>query len=421
MEAADRGFEESLGLIDHEETLILPSKPTTQLPLFNLISLALGVLLGFVLGETALHPRGVSISQHGSGGDNAVANFEAPYPELSELVDRGDIVGDVSWILDFSIADFPKAGTTFLMNYLRRKNALGNEEIYINNGELCFLDRRRPSKLVETYYYKRRQQNRTTDGYDVKFGLKCPQELETEFGLQRYRRYFSKTNIIVSVRHPILWFESYYNFRAYKRFPVLMPDPNDLIGSSEPNYPYSQWNCSKSCPSGNQNVYTDRANFHWALSRMGKTPMLGADEMELLPHNMSIVPIKAKVFLVENRQLLMESPASVNFTSDLRDFLGLHQELPALQPWEQVPPEVKYSNKTRAAQRIDICESRYDEARSILLENSKNAAKWITEYFIESDDVVVPSKELFVGLLKDWAVDPCDEQHWRRLRVDSPE
>lgn len=305
-----------------------------------------------------------------------------------------------------------------LMNYLRRKN----DEIYINNGEICYQNRRNPSKLVRMYYKPHVEIKVNKRAERIKFGVKCPEDLETEFGLQRYAKHFPDTKMIISVRHPVNWFESYYNFRAYHRYPLLMPDTDDLIGPAEKNYPYTQWNCSKKCPSGNQNVYSERANFHWPLSRLGKTSLSTDAEWNLLQHhNMSIEPSRSKVFLVENRQLLYDHPSSQNFPADLRDFLGLHSDLRPLKPWVPIPADEKYSNKAAAARRIDICDDKHKRIRKVLVESGKSAAEWITKYFIESHDVTVTSRDLFVELLDDWKYDPCDDEHKRRLRIDTPE
>lgn len=385
--------------------------------------LAIGICIGTFLGQYALRSPSISPNNEFLPNESSQSNNEERastihVPPISELIDGNSITGNVSWMLDFSIADYPKAGTTFLMNYLRRKN----EEIYINNGELCYLNRRNPSKLIRMYYRPHLQNSDNEGGNKIQFGIKCPEDLETEFGLKRYAKYFPQTKLIVSIRHPVLWFESYYNFRAYHRYPIVMPDTNDLIGPSEKNYPYAQWNCSKKCPSGNQNVYSDRANFHWSLSRLAKTQMSTEEELSLLQHhNMSIEDIESKVFLVENRQLLEDHPSSQNFTADLRDFLGLHSDLRPLKPWTPIPADEKYSNKEAAARRIDICEDKHERIRKVLVESGRNAAEWIVDYFIKSRDVVVTSRDLFVELLEDWKLDPCDERHKRRLRVDTPE
>jgi hypothetical protein len=118
---------------------------------------------------------------------------------------------------------------------------------------------------------------------------------------------------------------------------------------------------------------------------------------------------------------LYDHPASQNFSADLRDFLDLHSDLRPLQPWTPVPADEKYSNKAAMARRIDICDDKHKQIRKVLVESGKSAAEWITKYFIESEDVVVTSKDLLIQLLDDWKYDPCDEQHKRRLRIESPE
>jgi len=397
---------------------------------FLFVGMCIGLFLGqhvFTSTSNADQTQPVGIesdiepSSLSSLGSNANAVGELPtlhVPPLSELVDGNHIRGDVSWMLDFSIVDYPKAGTTFLMNYLRRKN----DEIYINNGEICYQNRRNPSKLVRMYYKPHLDNTVNERGERIKFGIKCPEDLETEFGLKRYAKFFPDTKMIISVRHPVLWFESYYNFRAYHRYPLQMPHTGDLLGPAEVDYPYVQWNCSKKCPSGNQNIYSERAKFHWSLSRLGKTSLSTDAEWDLLQHhNMSIEPSRSKVFLVENRQLLYDHPASQHFSADLRDFLGLHSDLRPLKPWTPIPVDEKYSNKLAAARRINICDDEHKRIRKVLVESGKSAAEWITNYFIESEDVEVTSRELFIELLDDWKYDPCDEQYKRRLRVDAPE
>jgi len=393
-----------------------PSLPKDYAFLF--VGICIGIFLGQHVFSSTSNANADQTQTVGIDSGIEPPGFSSAVPPLSELVNGNHIRGDVSWMLNFSIVDYPKAGTTFLMNYLRRKN----DEIYINNGEICYLNRRNPSKLVRMYYKPHLENAANDQGERIQFGIKCPEDLETEFGLQRYAKYFPDTKMIISVRHPILWFESYYNFRAYHRYPLQMPHTDDLIGPAEVDYPYVQWNCSKKCPSGNQNVFSQRANFHWSMSRLGKTKLSTDAEWDLLQHHkMSIEPSRSKIFLVENRQLLYDHPASQNFSADLRDFLALHSDLRPLKPWTPIPADEKYSNKLAAARRINICDDEHKRIRKVLVESGRNAAEWITNYFIESEDVVVTSRELFIELLKDWAYDPCEERHKRRLRVDAPE
>ena len=44
--------------------------------------------------------------------------FHIELPPLEELIDsNGNVIGDISWMLDFAIIAFPKAGTTFVSVY----------------------------------------------------------------------------------------------------------------------------------------------------------------------------------------------------------------------------------------------------------------------------------------------------------------
>lgn len=58
---------------------------------------------------------------------------------------------------------------------------------------------------------------------------------------------------------------------------------------------------------------------------------------------------------------------------------------------------------------IHICDEEHDDVRKELVKIGKEAAKWITEYFIESEDVFVSSREEFVKLMDDWGHDPCEK------------
>lgn len=298
------------------------------------------------------------------------------------------------------------------MNYLRR----GSDETFVHAGEVHDIARGHPENIVSTFYEPHVTHKRTTDGHKILFGLKSPEDLETEASIPMYQTYFPETKFIVSLRHPVKWFESFYNFRQYHHFPRKMPSTEELIGPCVDGNPYPSVHNGNKKHSGTadkQGVCTDRANYHWVLSRLGKTPMTTAKEITLLQHGMDVTATKNKIFLMEDRQILLSNPSSQNFTTDLRDFLGLHHDLPLLQPYE--PPKNKYAdtkkykNRDAASGTINICDPEHDKVRSILVDIGKDAAEWISEYFIQSPDVVVSSKELFVGLLEDWGHDPCSE------------
>lgn len=136
-------------------------------------------------------------------------------------------------------------------------------------------------------------------------------------------------------------------------------------------------------------------------------------ELKLLNHNMTIVPGENKIFLAELGQLIPENPSSDNIAEDLSKFLGLQKELPSLQ--EFGGHKRSYPDDEKRTYFMNICDDEHQELRQILVDIGKEAAEWITEYFILSPDVVVSSKELFVELIKKWGEDPCTDTDSRQL------
>mmetsp|Transcript_4626 Transcript_4626/g.13092 ORF Transcript_4626/g.13092 Transcript_4626/m.13092 type:complete len:504 (-) Transcript_4626:1238-2749(-) len=334
------------------------------------------------------------------------SRHETKFPSLSSLTDGSKVHTDVSWMLDFAITGFAKCGTTWMMNYLRR-NGRASGELWVNQGEVHFMRKPDgPAKMVKMMY--KTHEADVAEGTKRLYGVKNPAEMEIEGSLGRYAEYFPQTKFIISLRHPVKWFESFFNFRQYHHYPHMVARPTSkLIGECEAGYPYKP-KCMTSCPSGKMDVCTVRANFHWALSRLGKTPMKSKAEKALLQHDMSIDPMPNKVFIMEQRQIIYNHPSAKNFTNDVRDFLGLNKPLTELQPY--VPPADKYaefSNKEAVEHLIHICDEEHEDVRKELVRIGKEAATWITKYFLESEEVVVSSKAEFIKLMKDWGQDPC--------------
>uniref|UniRef100_A0A7S2EMF7 Sulfotransferase domain-containing protein n=1 Tax=Ditylum brightwellii TaxID=49249 RepID=A0A7S2EMF7_9STRA len=293
---------------------------------------------------------------------------------------------------------FPKCGTTFLYKYLN------TSESFILREEHCEMGTK-PNKIKDLVF----ELHHHPHAGNLKMGIKCPREVETEYSLANYGKFFPNADFIVTTRHPVEWFESFYNFIASRLWPNRLPRPEDLIGPCQfGGNPYVCTTGKDSCPIKSRNLCTDRGKFHHALSRFGKTPMSTEREINLLNHhNMSISTSKAKIFLVELNQLNEEiDPIKGNiFRNDLRDFLGLKQDLPPMIPTEK-------KRKERSDERheffINICDAKHAALRHVLLQHGRDASDWIREFFIHSPDVVVSSPDYFVELLRRWGQDPCD-------------
>jgi hypothetical protein len=222
-------------------------------------------------------------------------------------------------------------------------------------------------------------------------GTKCPQDLESSgMALPAYNRFFPKTNFIVGIRHPILWFESFYNFRVnnlYNHF--RMPPADELIGHCGPR---------------NRGVCTSRGNFHIFLRNLGKTNTTDPDESRYIAKGLRrfecVIPSKRRIFLYEISQLSDKNETrSTAIRDDLQQFLGLREPIAPFIWFKPGKNHTREELKRVDKKKIDICDDKFAKLRSTLMEQSVNASKWIREYFVGAEDVVVSSKEHFSDVL----------------------
>lgn len=297
-------------------------------------------------------------------------------PPLDSLIkDHKDgIIGDVRWTLDFAILGFAKCATSFLMRYLK-----SHPQVQTWDQEVCNIYDQEPAGLVHRLYTE------LPEG-DYKRGFKCPGHFSRR-PMRYFRRYFSKTVLIVGMRHPVKWFESFYNFRRRKG--TDLPSPHKLIGECQPGL----------------DLCTDRAKFHQGLAIFGKTNMTNPTEHHLLrmaDKYKWITPIDNPVFMYETSQLPVYDRNTTRvqtFTADLKDYLGLEGNMP------KAKNETSSRGKVKA---INICDREWDEVRAVLVENGRQASTWIRHHFIRSDQVFVSNRDHFESLLKQWHVDPCN-------------
>ncbi len=326
----------------------------------------------------------------------------ANWPPLSALIGsdgniRDDV--DISGLLDFAIIGFGKTGTTTLLRHLSgMTDSLSKEhcDLVVNNSGQLLKD------LYEDHGRRIKQAERNgEDLEDHLRGMKCPQDISSDNSIVNYAKYFPSTKLIVGLRHPVRWFESLYNFRVTNVPWKEMPATSQL---------------TRGCHSGSQGVCAWRANFHDFLSRLGKTPMSSASEKQLLQLGLERVKSNVgPVFLYEVSQLSESDNdggvRSAQFRTDLRRFLGLQEEI-QLPPFPIVDtsgrfdflPGVKHQIDSN---KIDICQSKHDIIRKVLMEKAKLASTWIREYFLQSDEVFVSSRDHFELILESWMHDPC--------------
>jgi hypothetical protein len=282
-------------------------------------------------------------------------------PRLQRYIQGWNITGNVSWLLDFSIVGFPKTGTSTLMLYLENQT----ESVFIFRQERCEMGWNQQVPLLVDLH-KNYQPH-------LQMGIKCPRDLEIDLALKNYDTFFRTTKFIVGLRHPILWFQSFYNFRINNEFD--MPPPQHLIGK---------------CRKTHQGVCTVRANFSNHLEK--------------------IEPWR-KVFLYDVAQLQDSNRTRARqFRQGLGSFLDL--QTPLNRPMIHVKPGQTLVSSERAkelnALKIDICEDQYASLRQVLSKQASQSATWIRNVFLMNPNVKVASRDYFAQLLDAWHSDPCN-------------
>lgn len=193
----------------------------------------------------------VALSGTASNNNN---HEEAPTfvrPLLESLIshENKSIIGDVQFLLDFAHVGFPKTGSTSMNQWLRK-----HPEANMPGGEMELLSKGKPTEAIKVLY--------NLPHGDYKRGFKSPWDIINKGGaLQNIHTHFPKTKLIIGLRHPISWFESFYNYRLLR---MNMPHPNDLLEREV------------------KGLSATTANFHVYLSRLGKTNMTAPEELAMI-------------------------------------------------------------------------------------------------------------------------------------------
>lgn len=280
--------------------------------------------------------------------------------DLSNYIQGWNITRDVNWLLNFAIVGFPKTGTSTLMLYLKNQT----ESIFIFEDERCEIAWGQQVPLLKDLH-RNYQPN-------LRMGIKCPSNLEVDLALKNYDKFFPSTKFIIGLRHPVLYFQSFYNFRITNGFD--MPPAQRLIGKCRRTF---------------QNVCTQRANFSRHLEK--------------------IQPSR-KVFLYDVSQLRDHNRLrATRFRQDLAKFLDLKTELDQpmiwVKPGQDRPVEEAENFNER---KINICDDKYANLRRVLLEQASSSSTWIRNAFIANPNVQTSSPEFFSHILDTWHYDPCN-------------
>jgi hypothetical protein len=285
----------------------------------------------------------------------------------------------VKHVVDFAVVGFPKCGTTTL-------NHIFKTHVAMLKGDTCIHGRERlMAKLQEKgAVYNHHDVNGT-----MLRGLKCPRFLEHYHGTLPANLPF-----IVTVRHPVRWFESFYNMVGRNR-----NGPKKFLGA---------------CQDG-AILCTDRAQFYLPLSKLGQTnltqgerDLIGVQVVEGVLDSLGTKKrFRNPVFLIESTQLGdTNTSRRMLLSDDLAEFVGLEQH-----SLRDSAPHVSPGKQADDSWRIQICDSQHAPIRAELMKHARVGGRWLRDYFLpEGKGVHSSSPEFLMELLEKWEFDPCDEE-----------
>ena len=310
------------------------------------------------------------------------------YPPFRMIVrnhKKNEIIGNPQFLLDFAIVGFPKCGTSTMMEWLGY-----HSQVSCFQGETPHLSKGKIGLFIKRLY------NGLDSSPQKLRGYKNPTDISNLKATRLLREYFPETRLFVGIRHPVLWFQSFYNHRIQNT--GKMPHPSKLLDG---------------CSGDSQGVCAKRAKYHLSLVRLGKTNYTlerdAFDDNEW-DHLWKDRPQRSPnpVFLYATEQLGDTNSTRVAiFRRHVQEFLGLTVPLddhPHYSPGKEL-------NDTLQAERnklkIDICSEEHEDVRRQLLDIGKHATFWLRKYFIHAPDVVVSSPSHFLEILDSYNKDPC--------------
>ncbi len=286
--------------------------------------------------------------------------------------------------LDFIMGGFPKTGSTSILHLFR-----DNNETNVLSREFCSCSSNDKANHLLTIL-----DDLEIKSDNMKRGIKCPTALWNTKGLNQLQHINHEIKIIIGVRHPIHWFQSFYNYRVtemHDKDKVVVPPPPQILKA----------------PRSWKGVSTLGSRFEIALMLLGKVN-LDSDDLKLLRTFKRVknvlAPNSFKIFLYDIDQLSdANEERSRVFRKELQDFLNLKQPIGTI-PRSNIN---HFTHENKHPETIDICEAKYNGLRVELMKNGQLSNEWIKSKFVHSEDVVVGGKEHFLELIDRWSKDPC--------------
>jgi hypothetical protein len=314
--------------------------------------------------------------------ENSPDNHQSDRPLLNALVKEGsqtEVIGDVQFLLDFAIVGYPKTATSTKVRWLASQ-----KQIQMYDHEIYHLKDGQPADMVRKLYG-------LPEGGQYKRGYKAPRDIHNARAVDSFSKYFPETKFIIGLRHPVLWFESFYNYRT--RNNITLPHTTALIGD---------------CKADSYNVCTEEIRYMDHLSAMGKTDRTDTEELEYLSpvlprHRKSQPKLDNEVFLYEISQMHeTDEVLAAQYRKDLQDYLGLTEPIAPL-----IEPEESHDDSPVKNLEINICDPEHAAVHTDLMDIARKSSVWLRKFFLPLPDVHVSSPDHFIELIENWMIDPC--------------
>ena len=299
------------------------------------------------------------------------------------------------------------------------------------------------NKYIQQYYSDKNDNDNDNDDKTIikppYFGYKSPNEiLDTNNAIDTIQTYFPRLKLIVGIRHPILWFQSFYNFRTVDYWKPLRANiAKFYVGP-----------CIH-----DEHVCTDHGRYHLYLSKLFHPPTFlrslagggseeeegggGGQQAQEQQRQQQHRRLMNPVFLFEVNQLRPVKNLTVDddnhgntsktttaeggdydneqarrqqqeymkqryqqqrqrqdqFREDLANFIGLQDtkfsEIPHTRPGAITNEKRKRDNEQRLKQYgIDICQPKYDDVRAVLLQHSIDVYNFLYDHIYRSSSQV---------------------------------
>jgi len=301
-------------------------------------------------------------------------------PGTGKLLENADKNGP---ILDFAIAGFAKCGTTTLevnLGYLAPMPI----------ADVC-------TPVHQTVYYTYKNWPKEYGKEKLLRGTKCPNTISGD-DINAFSYHLPRTKLIIGIRHPILWFQSFWNMQ--KRNKAGIYESSDPMKRTKP---CGRGKCTHMCP--DQIFCMHRGRFHISLAQLGKTA-LSKDERKLLApndfdggENVKSRNSRNPIFLIEQNQLKEDY---------IWNELAIYLNVPS------IPHGERHGSGSRSTyQQTNVCDEKFDNFRAMMMPYAYELSMWLQDYFIpvaknESSDVTIPDPDIFADLVATYKKDPCN-------------